>query len=451
MTRSLELWGGHECTVNRVGDVWRDQTVLSGHETRIADLDAFSGLGLKALRYPVLWERIETEPGVFDWRWTDERMARIRDLGLRPIAGLVHHGSGPRWTDLLDPAFAGGLEAFARRAAERYPWVADWTPVNEPLTTARFSALYGHWHPHRRDERDFWRALLNQIEATRLAMKAIRETIPGARLVQTEDFGRTWSTAACADQAAYENQRRLMTWDLLTGRVTPDHPLRARLDGLGLWGRLDALAADPCPPDLIGLNHYVTSDRFLDDRLERYPERTHGGNGRIDYADVEAVRVLHSQPSGWTRSLEELWDRYRIPLAITECHLGCSVDEQQRWLASAWSAAVAARGAGVPVEAVTVWALLGSHDWNSLLTREDGHYETGAFDVSRGGPPRPTALARTIRRLARDGVLPGPDLGAGWWEADARFEYPPCHPDDEGPPLCIPHGEPAPQTVSSPE
>ena len=49
--------------------------------------------------------------------------------------------------------------------AERYPWLDDWTPVNEPLTTARFSALYGHWYPHARDEGAFFTALLNQIDA----------------------------------------------------------------------------------------------------------------------------------------------------------------------------------------------------------------------------------------------------------------------------------------------
>ena len=61
--------------------------------------------------------------------------------------GLVHHGSGPAGTDLLDEGFAEGLARFARAVAERFPWVEDWTPVNEPLTTARFSALYGHWYP----------------------------------------------------------------------------------------------------------------------------------------------------------------------------------------------------------------------------------------------------------------------------------------------------------------
>jgi hypothetical protein len=62
----------------------------------------------------------------------------------------VHHGSGPRHTDLLDPAFATGLADYAGAVAARYPWVTDWTPVNEPLTTARFAALYGFWYPHAR-------------------------------------------------------------------------------------------------------------------------------------------------------------------------------------------------------------------------------------------------------------------------------------------------------------
>src|SRR6185312_16306439 len=220
----LELWGGHECTVNRVGDQYFDQTLRSGHQDRPDDLDRFAALGLSALRYPVLWERADPQGrGDFDWRWTDERLARIRSLGLRPIAGLLHHGGGPPSTHLLDDGFAPAFAAYARAAAARYPWVENWTPVNEPLTTARFSALYGHWHPHGADERLFWTALVNQIDATRLAMREIRAVRPEARLIQTEDLGRTYSTRALAHQADFDNARRWMTWDLLEGRVTPGH------------------------------------------------------------------------------------------------------------------------------------------------------------------------------------------------------------------------------------
>src|SRR3954462_11584476 len=187
---ALELWAGMECTINRVGEVQRDQLALAGHYERERDLDLTASLGVRTVRYPILWERIaRADPAGRAWEWTDAQMQRLRELGLDPIVGLMHHGSGPRDTDLLDPRFPERLADFAHEVAARYPWVTRFTPINEPLTTARFSALYGIWYPHGRDDGLFLRAMLNQIRATRLAMAAIREVTPEAQLVQTEDLG----------------------------------------------------------------------------------------------------------------------------------------------------------------------------------------------------------------------------------------------------------------------
>ena len=233
--QDLELWGGPECTLNRVGDGYRDQFTALGHYDRAEDLDLFASLGLSAIRYPVLWERIAAEhPDRCDWAWPDRQLERLRAAGMRVIAGLVHHGGGPRYTDLLDPDFATGLAAFAGKVAARYAWIGDWTPVNEPLTTARFSALYGHWHPHHRSEASFWLALINQIDGVRLAMRAMRRINPQARLIQTDDLGRSYATVAMRDQAAFDNVRRWMSWDMLCGRVVPGHPFWGRIAALGL-------------------------------------------------------------------------------------------------------------------------------------------------------------------------------------------------------------------------
>ena len=48
MSRALELWGGAECTVNRVGDTYFDQLRWSGHDLRLADIDRFASLGIRA-------------------------------------------------------------------------------------------------------------------------------------------------------------------------------------------------------------------------------------------------------------------------------------------------------------------------------------------------------------------------------------------------------------------
>lgn len=444
----LELWGGHECTVNRVGDCFRDQTVETGHQDRLSDLEAFAACNIKTLRYPVVWERIcPNRPDVFDWRWSDARLAEIRRLGMRPIAGLLHHGSGPAYTSLIADNFVELFADFASAAAQRYPWIDDWTPVNEPLTTARFSALYGHWYPHAKDERTFWLALLNQIDGVRAAMAAIRKVNPAARLVQTEDLGQTLSTPELTEIAAYENDRRWMSWDLLCGRVDAGHPLWARLKGFGFGDRLRAIADAPCPPDLIGVNHYLTSIRFLDHRRERYPDWTIGPD---EHADMDAVRILQPNPIGLGALLRQTWARYGLPIAVTECHNGCTREEQMRWLFEAWRTCSDLQAEGVDVRALTAWALLGGYDWSSLITKAAGKYEVGPFDV-RTGEARPTAIVDMLRRLGA-GETPEqveaalPYLATpGWWRRDIRLEHRPYAGGSDGAALLTPfvaHGPP---------
>lgn len=414
---ALEAWGGAECTINRVGDLYRDQLHLTGHDRRVGDLSLLASLQLDALRTPVLWERVGAGPAVeADWRWSDRAISALAEHRIRPIVGLIHHGSGPPHTSLIADDFATGLAAHAERVVARYPHVTEWTPVNEPLTTARFSALYGIWYPHARDERLFWLALLNQIDATRLSMRAVRRVRPDARLIQTEDLGRTYATAGLRDQAAFDNQRRWMTWDLLAGRVVPGHPLWARIAGMGLDRRLRAIADDPCPPDVIGINHYLTSDRLLDQRITRYPESTWGGNGRRAFSDIEAIRALDPAPRGLERAIDDAWKRYRLPIALTEIHNGCTREEQIRWLGEGWKTAREARARGIDVRAVTAWALFGNQGWNTLLT-QDGAYEPGAFDTS-GVDVRETSLATAIRERG------GGDGGQPWWRRPMRLAYP---------------------------
>ncbi|MBW4574309.1 MAG: sugar nucleotide-binding protein [Aphanothece sp. CMT-3BRIN-NPC111] len=424
----LEVWAGVECTVNRVGDNYFDQLERNGHVTRISDLDLFAELGVRAIRYPVLWER--TAPNgleTADWSWADERLERLRSLGILPIVGLVHHGSGPRDTSLIDPAFPEKLAVYARAVAERYPWVTHYTPINEPLTTARFSGMYGHWYPHGRDDLTFVRALLGQCRGVVLAMRAIREVNPNAQLVQTEDLGKTHSTPLLAYQAELENERRWMSLDLLCGRLNRDRPMWSYLRSCGAEeSELNWFLENPCPPDLMGINHYVTSERFLDERFEQYPTWSHGGNGRHQYADIEAVRARHCTEglAGHRTLLKEAWERYKLPLAVTEAHIGSTREEQLRWLKEVWDVAHSLRHAGVDLRAVTAWSLLGAYDWNILVTRDVGHYEPGIFDL-RGPHPRPTALARMLKDLAT-GQEPNHPLISmpGWWRRPDRLHYP---------------------------
>jgi dTDP-4-dehydrorhamnose reductase len=75
------------------------------------------------------------------------------------------------------------------------------------------------------------------------------------------------------------------------------------------------------------------------------------------------------------------------------------------------------------VLAVTAWSLLGSFDWNSLVTQKNDQYEPGIYDV-RSTPPRSTALAKLIYDLATTKQISIPVLEVpGWWRRPRRFEY----------------------------
>jgi dTDP-4-dehydrorhamnose reductase len=421
----LELWGGVECTVNRVGERYFDQLERTGHTYRLEDLDRFACLGITRLRLPALWERLAPESiEDIDWRSMDAALSRLRELNIRPIAGLVHHGSGPRYTSLVDDAFPQKLATYARLFAQRYPWVDAYTPINEPLTTARFSGLYGFWYPHARNATTFLRILLNELRATVLAMREIRRVNPCAQLVQTEDLGHIYSSPKLSYQAEFENERRWLAFDLLAGRVDPRHALyRWTLQSGIAPDELAMFEREPCAPDMVGVNHYITSNRFLDERTWLYPSRCHGGNGRERYADVEAVRVEAVPFVSPAALLNEVWERYRLPIAITEAHMGCTRDEQMRWLVEIWNAARALVSEGADVRAVTAWSLLGAYDWDSLVTQDRGHYEPGAYDL-RGSAPRPTALCDVLRAFAAGAEPQHPVLDApGWWQRPERVLY----------------------------
>jgi dTDP-4-dehydrorhamnose reductase len=423
----IEIWGGIEGTINRVGDNYFDQSEYSGHYQREGDIDLIASLGIKMLRYPVLWERHQpTLDTVIDWSFIERNLNRLRELNVTPIAGLVHHGSGPSWVNFFDGSFEEGVANYARLVAEKFPWLEHYTPINEPLTTARFCGLYGHWYPHGKDDLTFYRILLSECRATVMAMKAIREINPSAKLIQTEDLGKCYSTPLLSYQAELENQRRWISYDLLCGRVNEQHPFwNYLIDEVGIpQNELQYFVDHPCVPDICGFNYYITSERFLDDDMNKYPEHYHGGNGKHQYADIETVLVPLKEESGPYLLLREAYEHLQLPIAVTECHLHSTREEQMRWFNEMWETVNDLKENGVDIRALTAWAIFGLYGWNCLVTQPCGDYEPGVFNLSTGCP-RPTALARLIQVLTRHKVYYHPVLETeGWWKRDNRVRYP---------------------------
>lgn len=422
------VWGGLECTINRVNDKYLDQLEMGGFYKRPEDLDSIIATGIKALRFPVLWEKHQPhEDTMPDFSWAESHLVKLRAAEINPIVGLLHHGSGPLFTNLLDEDFPAKFASYAAKVARKFPWITDYTPINEPLTTARFSGLYGFWFPHKSNDVSFIKMLLIQLKAIVLAMREIRKINPSARLIQTEDLGKTYSTALLSYQATFENHRRWLTYDILTGLFDRQHALWGYFMRLGIKeAALHFFLLNPCAPDVIGINYYLTSERYLDENTSDFPSHTHGGNGLHRYADIEAVRANVWQPHGAEVLFREIGMRYKLPLVISEVHLHCTREEQLRWFKHIFLTASSLRAEGFDVQAVTVWSMLGSFGWNKLLTSVSCDYETGVFDIS-AGYARPTALARVLDPISEFSFPASVLCGQpGWW---LRLPRPACNED----------------------
>ena len=409
----LELWASPEPTFARIdATTVRDQSAETGLDVRTGDAERIAALGVTASRVPVLWERVSpADPHERDYREPERRLDALRAAGIEPIVTLLHHGSGPPFTDLLDPAFPLWFAEYAEATARAFPWVRRWTPINEPLTTARFATLYGVWYPNMRDDRGFGRALVNQTLAQQAAMRRIRRVIPEAEFVLTEDLQRyAAGDAGVEEYAAFLRERVYLSVELVAGRVSNEHPLAAFLSercGVNAL-ELAMMQRDAAVPDLVAFNHYPHSERYLFTR-----------DGEA--ADLPAVYVSGQPAPAIGPLLRAAAQRLQLPLAIGEVHVHASAPERVRWLAQHARDVHALRADGVDVRALGAWAAFGMIDWHSLLRARTRVAEDGIYTFAGpNGTPQPTAVADALRELAAGGDIS--DGGVqGWWERPDRF------------------------------
>jgi dTDP-4-dehydrorhamnose reductase len=288
--------------------------------------------------------------------------------------------------------------------------VRRWTPINEPLTTARFATLYGGWFPNMRDDRGFGRAMVNQTLAQQAAMRRIRRVIPAAEFVLTEDLQRfSAGDAGVSEYVAFLRERVFLSVELVAGRVDDDHPLAAFLTERCGVNALEfaMMQRDAAVPDLVAFNHYPHSERYL---------CTYGD----DAADVPSVYVAGEPSPAIGPLLRAAAERLGLPLAVGEVHVHARAPERVRWLAQHAADVQQLRADGVDVRALGAWAAFGMVDWHSLLRQRARVTEDGIYTFAgANGTPQPTAVAGALRELAATGTIV--DTGVrGWWERADR-------------------------------
>jgi beta-glucosidase len=336
-----------------------DEYDLMGHyEHWRDDLALAQACGAQMIRWGIPWYRVEPEQGRFDWTWTDQVIPYITDeLGLQPILDLMHYGT-PLWLmhSFVDPRYPAAVAAYARAVAERYgERVRYYTPLNEPSVNALMCGKRGVWPPYRHGDRGYLAVAMALADGMLRTVRALRDVNPNAIMVHVEAAG-IWRAAHTGLEplAAGQRQRGYLFLDLLTGRVTEEHPLWAWLTGNGVSGEmLHRLAAEAITLDILGLNFYPqwsTKQIALDRR------------GRM------RVRSVEQNGAGFGQMVADFYARYRAPIMITETSAMKGSAPKRRWLHDSVAAVRGLRHHGVPVIGYT---------WFPLFTMVDWKYRTG--------------------------------------------------------------------------
>lgn len=331
-----------------------DEYELMGHyEHWREDLALARDVGFKVMRWGVPWYRVEPERRKYDWSWTDAVLRYlIEELGVTPIIDLVHYGC-PFWlsrefvNDDYPSLVADYAAAFARRYAEFKCW---YTPLNEPIVNALMCGKRGLWPPYLRGDRGYVRIMLQLAKGIVKTVQAVKENSPGSIIVDVEAAGLSRAARQDLEELAVEDQRRgYLCYDLLTGKITPTHPLFSWLVRNGASpDDLLALAARPRSIDVMGMNFYPQwSTRQL----------------YVDKKGMLASRFVMEDSSGFANLINDYYLRYQVPIIITETSAYGSDETRARWLDTSLAAVKQLRGEGVPVLGYTWFPLFTMIDW----------------------------------------------------------------------------------------
>ena len=354
-----------------------DEYELMGHyEHWREDLGFAASLGLQALRWGVPWYRVEPQSGQFDWSWTDEVIPYlVEELKILPVIDLMHYGC-PFWLkrEFANKDYPKYVARYAAAFAERYKHLISWyTPLNEPIINSLMCGMRGLWPPYLKGDEGYIKIMVQLAAGIIETVKVIKEIDPNSVMVHVEATGLTRTVREDLAALAFEEQLRgCLCYDLISGRLNHDHALFSWLVRNGATpDRLDELLKDPIKLDVLGLNFYPqwsTKLLYIDKK------------GKLAFSETEP------EGNGFKELIRQYYDRYQVPIMITETSAVGSDEIRERWLDSSVSMIKDVRAEGVPVIGYTWFPLFTMIDWRYRFSHEplDHFYlELGLYNLNR--------------------------------------------------------------------
>ena len=368
---------------------------LTGHYDRWReDLSLAAATGINAIRWGVPWYRVEAVRGRYDWAWTDEVLDYLLDeLHIEPIVDLIHYGT-PGWLPraILDPAFRSAfgeyVEAFAARYENRVRYA---TPVNEPYTAAKFCGQRGDWPPNESGDAGFARVLVALSRAAVEASRSLQRRGMAAVHVEVASGAHPLDPSARGAAERFTLQNELY-WDLITARVDDSHPLFEWLLASKVSrGDLDWFleSSDASLIDLMGVNYYPQWS---------YSVMRGAAGGQEEFA-------INGGPGILDEHLRRFWEKYRLPMMITETSVKGTSWEKTAWLNESIAVVRGAIESGIDMRGYTWFPMLDMIDWeyrNRSGGPEDFLIDLGLWDLNRRARTAVSTYRNIIETWQRD-------------------------------------------------
>jgi len=354
-----------------------DEYELMGHyEHWREDLSLTRDLGLKALRWGIPWYKVEPEPNRFDWRWIDEVLPfLVEDLKILPVIDLMHYGC-PLWLkrEFANKNYPKFVARYAAEFAKRYKGLISWyTPLNEPIINALMCGMRGLWAPYLKGEKGYIKIMMQLAKGIVRTVETIKEIQPDSIMVHVEATGLTRTIREDLAALAREEQHRgYLCYDLISGRLTHDHLLFSWLVRNGASpDDLAELTRNKISLDVLGMNFYPqwsTKQLYIDKR------------GNIAFQETE------HEGNGFAELITDYYNRYQVPVMITETSAVGSNEVREQWLKSSVSMIKNLRSEGVPVIGYTWFPLFTMIDWRYRFSDEpleNFYLELGLYQLNR--------------------------------------------------------------------
>lgn len=296
------------------------------------DFDILKKLNMNSFRFSVEWSRIEPEQG----RWNaaeikhyKQYVAELKKREIEPVVTLFHFTLPVWFSEMGGFEKRGNVQYFTRFVEKILTEIGSniryVITMNEPEVYAAQSYLEGRWPPGVQSKVRAYRVLENLAYAHKKSAKMIHS------------MSRRYEVSVAKNSTyVYAGD------DALLSRTT------AGIQQFVLDDYFLKRVAKHC--DFLGVNYYFSN------RVFGY--RTHNPNEKISDMGWDLT------PENLQFALERLYEKYELPILITENGIATTDDELRKWWIS--QTVIAMRLSlqrGVPLIGYLHWSLLDNFEW----------------------------------------------------------------------------------------